>query len=316
MKMKGSLFASCVQKNRNSKKPENDRSVGVLNHKKTNIQTFMVSIATSHPGKTGKVHFLNLPRGFITVAFSTIVVSVLGLSVLAYGSYQKMSVVQNAKKEHARIVAESNWLHKSEQEIAEQTADLTRTTIKYFMLAGLPFHGGYPYGGKSMSTQVLSNQLELLENRQRQLLKNIAMNTQKWLHTPSIPPANGHISSVFGYRKSPFSAGREFHEGLDIANVPGTPILATAAGKVVLAGRYMGYGNAVVLDHGYGVRTLYGHMSRILVTVGEKVKRENVIGRMGNTGLSTGPHVHYAVMVNDVPVNPERYMFLKSRNDF
>ena len=126
--------------------------------------------------------------------------------------------------------------------------------------------------------------------------------------TPSIRPAYGYETSGFGYRISPFTGHKQFHEGLDIANRVGTPVIAPASGFVVFAGRKGGFGNLIVINHGHGLTTRYGHLSKILVKVGQHVKRGEKIGEIGNTGRSTGPHLHYEVRLNGVPVNPRRYI--------
>ncbi|MFH2060000.1 MAG: M23 family metallopeptidase [Pseudomonadota bacterium] len=126
--------------------------------------------------------------------------------------------------------------------------------------------------------------------------------------TPSIKPVTGWITSEFGYRTSPFTGQREFHSGLDIANINGTKIIATANGRISYAARKMYIGNLVVIDHGYGRVTRFGHLEKILVKEGQEVKRGDVIGLLGNTGRSTGPHVHYEVKINGTPVNPIKYI--------
>jgi murein DD-endopeptidase MepM/ murein hydrolase activator NlpD len=126
--------------------------------------------------------------------------------------------------------------------------------------------------------------------------------------TPSTKPARGNYSSRFGYRLSPYGAKPMMHEGLDIAASPGTPVFAPADGIVKVAGLEGGYGKLVVIDHGYGVETRYGHNSRLYVHVGQKVKRGEMLSAVGNTGRSTGPHVHYEVRVNGEPVDPINYI--------
>lgn len=126
--------------------------------------------------------------------------------------------------------------------------------------------------------------------------------------TPSIKPVRGWFTSKFGYRVSPFTNRPVMHNGLDIAANPGAPIYAPADGVVSFAGYDPGYGKLVSIDHGYGVITRYGHTSNIFVEVGQKVKRRDVIAAVGNTGRSTGPHLHYEVRVNSVPVDPQNYV--------
>lgn len=126
-------------------------------------------------------------------------------------------------------------------------------------------------------------------------------------HTPSVLPAEGWKTSIFGHRRSPFTGLREMHEGIDIATHMKAPIIATADGIVIRSQFHRGYGNLIEIDHGYGVVTRYGHNSKNLVKVGKKVKRGEVIALIGNTGRSTGPHLHYEVHLNGVPVNPTRY---------
>jgi murein DD-endopeptidase MepM/ murein hydrolase activator NlpD len=126
--------------------------------------------------------------------------------------------------------------------------------------------------------------------------------------TPSIRPLDGWKTSGFGYRHSPFTGRKELHKGLDIAAPKGSPIIAPADGRVTYAARNGSYGYMVTIKHGYGIATRYGHLSKILKKKGEKVQRGEVIALVGNTGRSTGPHLHYEVRLNGVPVNPEKYI--------
>lgn len=126
--------------------------------------------------------------------------------------------------------------------------------------------------------------------------------------TPSIWPVSGRITSYFGYRIAPLEAASDYHTGLDIANEPGTPVYATADGVVRYAGWASGYGLSMVLDHGFSYSTLYGHFSELTVKEGTQVKRGQMIGRMGSTGTSTGPHLHYEVWVDGMPKNPTKFL--------
>lgn len=126
--------------------------------------------------------------------------------------------------------------------------------------------------------------------------------------TPSIWPARGWVTSGFGFRKSPFTGSREKHDGWDIAARTGSPVLASADGVVIVAGRDYGYGNLVEIDHGYGLVTRYGHNAKYTVKAGDRVKRGQVISYVGNTGRSTGPHLHYEVVLNGVSVDPQNFI--------
>ena len=119
-----------------------------------------------------------------------------------------------------------------------------------------------------------------------------------------IPAAGKHISSGFGYRTDPINGGPAFHAGLDFKGATGAPIYAAARGKVVFAGRHAGYGNSVVIDHGNSLRTRYAHMSEFRARAGESVRGGQVIGAVGSTGRSTGPHLHFEVRLNGQPINP------------
>jgi len=121
-------------------------------------------------------------------------------------------------------------------------------------------------------------------------------------------PTKGWVTSGFGRRLSPFTGRRKLHHGYDIAARTGTPVLATANGVVSKVASLSDYGKIVVLDHGYGYQTCYAHNSKILVKVGQRVQRGEKIAAVGNTGRSTGSHLHYEVRLNGVPVNPKRYL--------
>ena len=125
---------------------------------------------------------------------------------------------------------------------------------------------------------------------------------------PSLWPVRGQISAGFGQRMDPFSGEGAFHAGVDISVPFGTRVLTTADGIVLEAGPESGYGNEILIDHGYGLTTKYGHLSRISVVVGQELKRGQVIGAVGMTGKTTGAHLHYEVLVHDTPVNPTKYL--------
>jgi len=158
----------------------------------------------------------------------------------------------------------------------------------------------------------LSREAEFLETSFDSISSILGRDEQVLLHTPSIfplsPGAPYYYSSGFGYRTHPFTGRREFHKGLDIAGRTGTDILVAADGVVQKVDRDRGLGIYVAIDHGFGYRTLYGHLRRRpALKVGQKVSRGEVIGELGDTGRSTGPHLHYGVFKRRRPVNPRDY---------
>jgi murein DD-endopeptidase MepM/ murein hydrolase activator NlpD len=163
---------------------------------------------------------------------------------------------------------------------------------------------------KQMHQQI--NQLDDAAQKQKNTFSHLLgkLEEQKNLlaHTPAIRPTQGFITSTFALRQSPFTGKREFHKGLDIANQMGTPIIATADGVVSFLGEDGPLGELLVIDHGYGLVTRYAHVQKGIKKYGERVKRGEVIALMGNSGRSTGPHLHYEVRLHGVPVNPEKYI--------
>lgn len=126
--------------------------------------------------------------------------------------------------------------------------------------------------------------------------------------SPSIWPASGWVTSGFGYRRSPFTGARQFHAGLDVSTPIGTDIIAPADGVVTRISWEPGFGRFLTVDHGSGVITRYGHLSQAYLKPGKRVKRGEVIAAVGNSGRSTGPHLHYEVLINGIPVNPLNYI--------
>ncbi|MDO9566508.1 MAG: M23 family metallopeptidase [Candidatus Desulfaltia sp.] len=157
-----------------------------------------------------------------------------------------------------------------------------------------------------------TRQLDFASTNQKQgfesLLKHLEDQRNLLASTPAVRPASGWISSRFGYRVSPFTGLREFHKGLDIATRMGAPLIATADGVITFAGIKGLLGKVIIIDHGHGIVSLYAHLQKMLKKGGESVKRGDTIALVGNTGRSTGPHVHYEVHLNGIPVNPEKYI--------
>ncbi len=143
----------------------------------------------------------------------------------------------------------------------------------------------------------------------KELVAELEDKHQRLASSPAIWPTKGWLTSRFGTRISPFTGKRHFHSGVDIAGAPGTDVLATAAGKVVFAGNKGPMGKTVILDHGYGIRTHYGHNDAIMVKKGAKIERGVVVAKLGSSGRSTGPHLHYTVEIKGKTTNPLDYIF-------
>ena len=151
---------------------------------------------------------------------------------------------------------------------------------------------------------LLRTLLEGLESRLYVVSRSVDRRNALAAATPSIWPANGWLSSTMGHRIDPIDGGDDFHAGLDIAAERGQPVYATAAGTVTHIGFQGGYGNLIVINHGFGLETRYGHLLNYSVKDGANVKRGDVIGHVGNTGRSTGFHLHYEVLANGKLLNP------------
>lgn len=158
--------------------------------------------------------------------------------------------------------------------------------------------------------QALLRRTELLSSSADQAHGLLRANLERLGGTPTLLPTQGWVTSAYSRsRIHPVYRSRRPHEGIDVAAVRGTRIVAAADGRVVLAGRNGGYGLSVEIDHGFGYLTRYAHASRLLVEVGQQVRRGEVIARVGDTGVATGPHLHYEVWKDGEAVDPEDYIF-------
>jgi murein DD-endopeptidase MepM/ murein hydrolase activator NlpD len=161
----------------------------------------------------------------------------------------------------------------------------------------------------STNVSTMVRRAQLLSTSWREASRSLAATNERLRATPSILPAEGRISSAFSHsRLHPILDVARPHKGVDVTARHGTPIVATAAGRVTFVGRQGSYGQMVEVDHGYGVRTRYAHASKLLVRRGQRVERGETIAEVGSSGLSAAPHVHYEVWVSGRPINPRRYI--------
>jgi murein DD-endopeptidase MepM/ murein hydrolase activator NlpD len=163
--------------------------------------------------------------------------------------------------------------------------------------------------GSTGTFGILRDLLGALDERLKSVRSDVEARQSLAAATPSIwPIASGWLASAFGMRPDPITGSPDFHSGLDISADRGTAVHATADGTVESAAFNGGYGNSVVLDHGFGISTRFGHLSSYAVKVGQKVKRNQVVGYVGSTGRTTGTHVHYEILINGQPVNPLKFL--------
>jgi murein DD-endopeptidase MepM/ murein hydrolase activator NlpD len=173
---------------------------------------------------------------------------------------------------------------------------------------------GASFSASERTFGMLTGVLSSLEGHLNIVRRNVEKREALMNATPSIWPIHGWLSAGFGIRPDPFTGERDFHPGLDISADKGTPIYATADGTVQLAAPSGDYGNLVIVNHGYGLTTRYGHLSKYAVWVGKEVKRGEILGYVGSTGRATGPHLHYEILANGKLMNPLQLLAGKAQD--
>lgn len=234
------------------------------------------------------------------------------IAAVAFGwaylaSARKDSEFRAAMAENARLKTDTQELTRKLAGLSQQMSSFEDRAKRLALVAGLP-----PVAGSGGPTLPAGQDLEArsarLEGRLDDIESQIDRRKSVLLSTPTVAPVDGLLNSGFGVRRDPFHGNPAFHAGLDIATPSGQPVGATAEGVVVKAGWHGEYGNLVEIQHRSGYRTLYGHLSKILVAEGQRVERGDKIGLVGSTGRSTAPHLHYEVRVGDRLVNPLEYI--------
>ena len=245
------------------------------------------------------------------------VLASLILSVNFLYSLQESFQLKSLRSRNAELKKLSDEYQVKLAELEKRLQDLDQKTDTLAQLSGVESQGQGASGGmggmenpssKLNRDEMLLKWEEVLARRIDGLKESWDKDTARLRITPTIAPVKGVATAGFGGRGDPFGDGREFHSGLDISCPPGRPVVATADGLVTDASYAGGLGKCVSIFHGLGISTRYGHMSKILVKSGDKVKRGTIIGYSGSTGRSTGPHVHYEVLLNGTPVNPIQYI--------
>lgn len=243
----------------------------------------------------------------------SLVASVIILGAAVYGFYGLTQQVMHVQieRENARLKEENQKQRAQLNELNQRVEEVEDTSRRLAEISGVSIQQeNQPKGkgGPALPIQDASAIVSRAERLQRGLMA-VESIIRTRLITPSIWPVSGEMTDGFGGRRNPFGGvSSEFHPGQDIATIWGSPVEVTAAGTVTFAGWQNGYGNVVVVDHGRGLTTRYGHLSQIGVAEGQQVNRGDVIGNVGSTGRSTGPHLHYEVRINDEPVDPRSYL--------
>ena len=276
------------------------------------------------PEEVGQVRKFQLRGGYLYFAVSCCFVVVGLLGFFAYGYYTNS--VERTELQRLRVATSQQrqtlkHLVADLEDAREQMSLLAAAEARVRQLANLepvPEEIPVAVGGLSepdstavvddIQRQINQLQVEIELRRQGQEVVRNLLNDQVSLSraTPKGWPTKGWLTSYFGMRKSPFTGRRVMHEGLDIAANTGTPVVATADGVVARVKYSPSYGKMVIIDHGYGYRTIFGHTSKILVKAGQRIKRGDVVAKVGNTGQSTGPHLHYELRLNGVPIDPRK----------
>jgi len=227
-----------------------------------------------------------------------------------------MGKLNNLKNDIAKLEASADSITKCSNLIAFLAErSIPNRYVLMMGTGGIP--ASSPFSNKALGKRVINIQekIDKLDKlagfEKEELNKSIKVLNEKdnlLKHSPSIWPTLGRVTAGYGMRIHPILKKKEFHRGIDIANLRGTPIYATAYGKIRSAGWKGGYGNSVLIDHGYGYSTMYGHLRSIVVRRGQYVRRGQIIGYMGSSGLSTGPHLHYEVRFLGKQINPISYL--------
>jgi murein DD-endopeptidase MepM/ murein hydrolase activator NlpD len=193
-----------------------------------------------------------------------------------------------------------------DQKIADSLGYIENYEIpqQWSFLAARTFQLSYDYARFEFQYSSIKEVINELELKVHKLDEHLLDKESFLKSTPTLLPAPGWITSYYGQRISPYSGQLKMHEGLDVGAPTGTPIYAPADGIVTFSGVKSGFGKFVQIDHGYGMETVFAHSSSLHVKSGEKIKRGNLIAKVGSTGHSTGPHLHYEVRVNGIPIDP------------
>ena len=275
--------------------------------------------------ENGQLRKISIPLRYLYVLLAGAAIGVFSLTGIA-SSYARMlykvSQFNRIRTEKEQLKDNYSRLEQTARERDLQVASLGSLASEVSALYGLKSDPGLvtTTNGDLQEAQVHSSldQLYALKNTALTGAATVGISlglknatTADWIRANSAPnlwPVEGQITASFGERIDPFNGEGAFHAGVDISAPVGSSIIAPADGTVVFADFLGGYGRAVVLDHGHGITTRYGHLASFAVAAGQFIHRGDTIGHVGLSGRSTGPHLHYEVRINDTPVNPHKYL--------
>jgi murein DD-endopeptidase MepM/ murein hydrolase activator NlpD len=258
-----------------------------------------------------RVQRIRIEKKSVTTFFAVLVVLGVGLFYGLYGLTQQAAHLR-VKFENERLRAENERQRQELEKLNNRVEKVEDTSRKLAEKSGVvennPTVPGT--GGPALPMDELGiAALTAKTNRLEEDLRSYEGILRERGYTPSVWPVDGSLEGGFGGRRNPFGGlGYEFHSGQDIEAPWGAPVIAGASGRVSFVGWQNGYGQLVVVDHGGGLTTRYGHLSHIDVELNQIVSRAQLLGKVGSTGRSTGPHLHYEVRINDQAVNPLPYL--------
>ncbi len=228
-----------------------------------------------------------------------------------YGAFREAAHLR-VERENARLRVENEQQRKHLKQLENRVDAIEDKSRRIAEMSGVSAENKnqHPQGAGGPLVLLDAAEIAAVEQRATQLEQELkGYETALRARVPSIWPVTGEMNDGFGSRYDPFGgSGAEFHTGQDITAASGTPVVAAAEGTVIFAGWKTGYGQVVEIDHGRGLTTRYGHLSKVETTVGHEIAGGELLGCVGSTGRSTGPHLHYEVRINDNPVSPLAYL--------